>query len=293
MGDSMLKGFRRGVTAVVVVALLPVGGGLAAADPNVANVPPQTKHTGAGWDMTLSLENITIESVPNMAAAPFVREGYISATARLAVDGTGNMGARTLLGVWAQVGCQFEFSDGATILAQPQITSSLPFPSLGQILTPPGSAGNDITDIALAPTVQLGPDITVKVTPGSIRNTPLASMTYPPAQEDTLKPLTEAKAFLEMFPTPDPEHPDLPNPKEQWLESLRARFADVANQNVKSGLVASAQTAHITAQVNAPGGKDNTGACGGPVAVRIYAKATMVTAGSLDTVDAYSDILSL
>ena len=71
----MFKCFSIGV---LVVALLPVGGGVAAAYPTVANVD-QSKDVD-GWHLSLRITDITIESVPNIAATPTSREGFVTAT---------------------------------------------------------------------------------------------------------------------------------------------------------------------------------------------------------------------
>ena len=80
----MLKLFRIGV---IVVALVPIGGGVAAAEPNIGNVIAY-KDSADGWRLIVKIDNITIQSVPNLAATPTTREGYVTATATAKIERT-------------------------------------------------------------------------------------------------------------------------------------------------------------------------------------------------------------
>jgi hypothetical protein len=101
----------------MVVALVSVGGGVAAADPvDVAEVN-RSVDTVDGYHLSASLTKMTINSVPNMAATAFTREGFITATVTATVDDNGNAPVNTVkLKLFAQVGCQIELTQGATLL---------------------------------------------------------------------------------------------------------------------------------------------------------------------------------
>jgi hypothetical protein len=111
----LLKYFR----AVVIVAVLPcwsVIGGVAVADPaNLEDVTDQFKDTPDGlWRLHVSLRNMNITSVPNMAATAFTREAFVSAAAEVWVEalhpddktpeGAGVM--QRSITLWLEQGCQ-------------------------------------------------------------------------------------------------------------------------------------------------------------------------------------------
>ncbi|MCV7286320.1 MspA family porin [Mycolicibacterium wolinskyi] len=66
-----------------------------------------------GWRMTLALTGVRVNAVPNMAAAPLTREGYLSGRVTVTVDGDGAVPVTTgQLVVGAQLGCQADLSEG-------------------------------------------------------------------------------------------------------------------------------------------------------------------------------------
>ena len=176
----MIKSCR---AVVLAAALLPLGGGVAAAAPLTLAYVEQSKATIEGWKLTVSLAEATINSVPNMAATAIVREGFITATAKLAVEprpvpgqdtaGMADKDAITTLTLFAQLGCQVNVASGVNLTFDPELTSSLP--NLDLTPTP--------DDIAIAPTVQLGPQLSVSLTPGEITSQNLVEMIYPPKEE--------------------------------------------------------------------------------------------------------------
>ena len=276
----MLKFFRAAVTVVIVVALHTAGDGLAAADPNVATPPTQEKQTDDGWNMKLSLENITIDSVPNMAGAALVREGYVTATAKLVVEGNGSKGARTTLSVFEQVGCQVDLKDGVEISNQPQFTNSLPGLSTADLV--PGN-----TDIGFLPTIQLNPKVTERVRPGHIDSWTLGERAYPPM--DLIDAITKAKKSVHDLNENNTENNDNQDNEDMNLqEAIDAQVSDVAKLKVTDPLSVSVQNAHLAVDT-----ANTDAACGGPVAVRLYATATMNTPKSWESVDIYSDIVTL
>ena len=93
---------------------------MAAANPvPVANVN-QFVDTADGFRFSSSLTNMTINSVPNMAATAFTREAFISATAvQNVADGKTSVNSFTVtsgrLDLAVQMGCQIDLSTGVTL----------------------------------------------------------------------------------------------------------------------------------------------------------------------------------
>jgi hypothetical protein len=113
----VLKYFRIGVIAVALVCL---GSGVAAASPVVITDVNQYIYTVDGYHFSSSLTNMTINSVPNMAATAFSREAFVSATATQTIDDSQIpvnqfpvTGGRLDMAV--QLGCQIDLSQGSTI----------------------------------------------------------------------------------------------------------------------------------------------------------------------------------
>lgn len=257
----MLKLFRVTVIVVIVAAVLPVGGGMAAADSNVPDVV-QSKDIGADYSMEASITGITIASVPSMNGSGVTREGYISATAKLTITRkppappdvteikhvtTGN------LKLWANVGCQSELdSQGVNLQYQPSFASSFGGLDLGALMALIGAPAPapGFTDVGLAPTQTQNQSINGYVLPGKMVDLILG-------EKD--------------FPLPSPV-----DPSKKWMD-------------VSQPLVISVQDFHLVRN------------CAGPVFVRLHARATMGTAEldssghdtQVDTVDVYSGILPL
>ena len=113
----MLKYLLSGV-AVVVCALL--GGGVAVATPVPVPDVSQSVNTVDHYTLSASLTEVTINSVPNMAATAFSREGYLSGTATASIDGSSApmidgqrlpvIGGKLELSL--MVGCQIDLSQG-------------------------------------------------------------------------------------------------------------------------------------------------------------------------------------
>jgi len=285
-----VKRWRGQVIVAMTSVLAVVGGGVATADPLA-----QEKDTSSGgYRMRLSMQDVTIQSVPNMAAAPLVREGYITATAMLGVtckEGEGKCPeqvVRAALEVSAQVGCPIDLSGGIEL--QPQATLDLGLPnSLGALLP----VGGDITTINIAPTLQnVGPGpIRALIKPGYIDDIRLEFKNIPPttSELDALDKAAElAVAVNNAIPDEKRQGPD---GVQSDLAAVGQRIEAVLNRKVTDGdLVASIQNRHIVVDRNVVTGD---GACGGPVAIRLHAQGTMSTVRSSDKVDIYSDILSL
>jgi hypothetical protein len=103
-------------TIVIVVTPLFVCCGVAAADPVPVADVTRSADTDDGWQLSDTLTNMTIDSVPNMAATAFTKEAFVSgkAVAKIDGDGTTPVNSGTLL-LGVQLGCQLDLSQGGNI----------------------------------------------------------------------------------------------------------------------------------------------------------------------------------
>jgi hypothetical protein len=95
-----------------VVALVFGTAGVAAADPVPLADVTRTVDTPDGYQLSASLTNVTIESVPNMAATTFSREAYLSATATATISGGNEPVTGGKLELWFMAGCQIGMEGG-------------------------------------------------------------------------------------------------------------------------------------------------------------------------------------
>ncbi|WNG84035.1 MspA family porin [Mycobacterium sp. ITM-2016-00316] len=101
------------VAAAVSVAMLSCPAALAQAEVVVVPDVTRTTTTVDGWQVTLTMTEARIDAVPNMAGAPYTKEGYLSARFTLSVEGAGVRPVDSgQLVVGAQLGCQIDLSDG-------------------------------------------------------------------------------------------------------------------------------------------------------------------------------------
>ena len=111
----------------------------------------QSAGTDDGWHFSASLTNMTINSVPNMAATAFTREGFVTGKATAAVEGSGGIPVNSATLVFgAQLGCQIDLSEGTEIgiSNESDVINSSPFEELSpyfSVTLQPGS----ITSISL------------------------------------------------------------------------------------------------------------------------------------------------
>lgn len=288
----MVTWVRRGSVVAFVSALLPVVSGVAAANP-----VSQVKDVD-GYRVTLSIDDVNIQSVPNMAAAPLVREGFVTATSTLAISCTPSAGSEnkecdklapavTELDVKAQVGCPMDLSSGTSVSLSPQISGSLPVQDVLQAILPPAPTPtpNDITDIGLLPTGQIAPQVGVKLLPGYIRNVPLGNVRNPPvdAQLSALSESMSLGATANLLQSDATVQDARPN------KNLVDRAAAAISSAISVPLVISVRNFHLEVDQT----ETSLAVCGGVVAVRIYAQAKVITSKSFDTVDIYGDIFTI
>lgn len=92
-----------------------IGGTAAVAHAEQVVIPDvvQSTTTVDGWQMTLSMTEARINVVPNMAAAPLSREGFLSGRVTLTIEGDGSSAVNSgQIVVGAQLGCQADLSEG-------------------------------------------------------------------------------------------------------------------------------------------------------------------------------------
>jgi len=162
----MLTCFRIGV---IVLVLLGADVGVAAADPVpvedvtrfIDTVACRSNTSPAKYCLHMSsgLAEMTINSVPNMAATAFTREGFVTGTATETVTGDDTSSVKNVeLILGLQVGCQIDLSQGAQL----DMSSTL---NLGSTLD---NIQTGIPVIDIPPADNVNPSIFVFVRPGSL-----------------------------------------------------------------------------------------------------------------------------
>jgi len=145
--------------ATLVVSFFCVGAGVAAADPLPVADVSQSAVTDDGWHLSASLTRMTINSVPNMAATAFTREGFVTGKAAASIDGNGavpvNSGA---LVMGLQLGCQIDLSEGGSV----EVGADLG-------VNPGFSGGSNILGM-IGPYGDVNGDISINLLPGTIKN---------------------------------------------------------------------------------------------------------------------------
>ena len=157
----MFKSFRT-MAMVAVLLCWSLSGGVAVADsPNLENVSDQFKDTPDGWRLQVSLYNMTITSVPNMAATAFTREAFVSATAEVWVEAlhpddstpSGSEVTKRSISLWLEQGCQAKLgvltlaesidSSGSLSGGSPSVVGDSN-PSVNQTLQPGDTTGKNL-----------------------------------------------------------------------------------------------------------------------------------------------------
>lgn len=171
----MLKCFR---TAVVVGAVLclTLSGAIASAQPVNPGHAEDSKESGDHlWLLHVTLDDMSIESVPNMAATAFTREAYVSATATVSIEALdpenatpngANITQRSV-SLWLQEGCQATVG-GANLTLSNNSTTSLSATTspTGPSITPGvGESPNPQYSQALSPGTIVGKNLQNKAYP--------------------------------------------------------------------------------------------------------------------------------
>jgi MspA len=141
-----------------VIALVSVGGGVAEAEPLPIADVTQTAVTDDGWNLNASLTRMTINSVPNMAATAFTREGFVTGKAEATIDGDGGIAVNSGVLVFGlQLGCQIDLSEGASVGGDADIGIN------------PGFNGSNVFN-NIGPYADLEGNVSVNLLPGTITN---------------------------------------------------------------------------------------------------------------------------
>jgi MspA len=141
------------------VASLCVSQAIATADPVPVADVTQSVTTDDGWHLSATLSKMTINSVANMAATPFTREGFVSGKAAASI--TGNGGSAVAAGnivVGLQLGCQVDLTEGGSIGADLDFGSSPSFSRGQSLLNDVGGYGDNDSNVS------------INILPGNIKN---------------------------------------------------------------------------------------------------------------------------
>ena len=142
----------------VAVGLLCLTAGVAAADPLPVADVTQSAVTDDGWHLSAALTRMTINSVPNMAATAFTREGFVTGKAAAAIDGNGGSAVNSGTLVFGlQLGCQVDLSEGGSVGVNADAGIS------------PGFNGGNVLNI-IGPYADIGGNASINLLPGNITN---------------------------------------------------------------------------------------------------------------------------
>lgn len=155
----------------MAVAVLYAGAGVAAADPVHVNDVAEYKNT-ADWYLIVTLHDVEVNSVPNMGATAFTREGYVTATAEVSIKGKGGHPVtKGSVGLFYQLSCQIDVQNGLTLN---------PSPTAGISSSVSTSLPTGATGVGLAPSVEANPETAVQLQPGTITMTPINQKEFTP-----------------------------------------------------------------------------------------------------------------
>jgi hypothetical protein len=143
----------------VAVALLCLGDGVAAADPLPVADVTQSADTDDGWHLSAALTRMTINSVPNMAATAFTREGFVTGKAEATIAGNGAIPVNAgELVVGLQLGCQVDLSEGGSLSAGADAG-----------INPGFSSGSNLLSV-IGPYAEINGNASINLLPGTITN---------------------------------------------------------------------------------------------------------------------------
>ncbi|MDT5338966.1 MAG: hypothetical protein QOD90_4471 [Mycobacterium sp.] len=132
---------------------------MAAADPLPVADVTQSADTDDGWHLSAALTRMTINSVPNMAATAFTREGFVTGKASATIDGNGTAAVNSgtlILGL--QLGCQIDLSEGGSVGGDADLGIN------------PGFTGGSNLLSDFGPYADLGGNVSINLLPGTITN---------------------------------------------------------------------------------------------------------------------------
>ncbi|NGX06252.1 MspA family porin [Mycobacteroides franklinii] len=136
-----------------------MGAGVATADPLPIADVTQSAVTDDGWHLSDSLSRMTINSVPNMAATAFTREGFVTGKAAASIDGNGAVPVNSgTLVMGLQLGCQIDLSEGGSVDVGADAGIN------------PGFSGSSNILGMIGPYAEVNGSISVNLLPGTIKN---------------------------------------------------------------------------------------------------------------------------
>jgi hypothetical protein len=143
----------------VAVALLSLADGVAAAEPLPVADVTQSADTDDGWHLSAALTRMTINSVPNMAATAFTREGFVTGRAAATIDGDGGVAVNSgTLVMGLQLGCQVDLSEGGNVGVDAEAG-----------ISPSFNNGSNLLNI-IGPYADIGGNASINLLPGTITN---------------------------------------------------------------------------------------------------------------------------
>lgn len=151
---------RRIISVVtLVISLFCVGIAVAGADPLPVADVTQSAVTDDGWHLSASLTRMTINSVPNMAATAFTREGFVTGKSAAGIDGNGAIPVNSgTLVMGLQLGCQIDLSEGGSVDVGADAG-----------INPGFSGGTNLLGM-IGPYAEVNGSISINLLPGTIKN---------------------------------------------------------------------------------------------------------------------------
>jgi MspA len=132
---------------------------VAAADPLPVADVTQSADTDDGWHLAAALTRMSINSVPNMAATAFTREGFVTGKAAATIDGSGGVAVNSgTLVMGLQLGCQVDLSEGGSLGVDAEAGVSPSF-----------SNGSNLLSI-IGPYADIEGNASINLLPGTITN---------------------------------------------------------------------------------------------------------------------------
>jgi hypothetical protein len=132
---------------------------VASAEPLPVADVTQSADTDDGWHLSAALTRMTINSVPNMAATAFTREGFVTGKAATTIDGNGGVAVNSgTLVMGLQLGCQVDLSEGGSLGVDADAG-----------INPSFSNGSNLLNI-IGPYADIEGNASINLLPGTITN---------------------------------------------------------------------------------------------------------------------------
>ncbi|AQA01338.1 hypothetical protein BVC93_01595 [Mycobacterium sp. MS1601] len=98
------------------------GTGVAQAERVLLPDVTQFSDTVDGWHFTVTLTELSVDAVPNLATSQFSKEGFVTAKATATVEGGGDLSVNSgYLVMGVQLGCQTDVSEGLELGIDPDL----------------------------------------------------------------------------------------------------------------------------------------------------------------------------